>query len=426
MFYNKLKMDSVAEAVKKIMNEEESGLRMAAHAAHKSGQKMFTFKGKTYPVRVQGENVSWGEAVKEENDCVTEPKAKEIAKKEVHGHEKKMHKEEKEDNPSAKLAAPYGKEDQEETPARKTIKAHGGPVAQPKMGLAKEEAEQIEERELSAGEKSEKERLVKSMKKGFKGFRQRYGERAKSVMYATATKMAKEETEQVDEKVDVKKKTVDTLAGRVKVPADTHNQHVSTKVELKSEEVEQIDELSKKTLGSYTKKATMDAADKAVTLGYRAGRREGGTEAGEKLARRVKGLQRVGDRLAKEEAVEEGWDDMMKSVQDRAKPQPSGGSGVKQGTRYGGGRQTSKPEHDDDKKKVKEDSHVVPKGKMLLEPEKNVKLKRLTTSESKRPDQDNVPFVTNESKPLSVAKDLAHKAMKRIKNEMLGKTGTSE
>ena len=46
--------------------------------------------------------------------------------------------------------------------------------------------------------------------------------------------------------------------------------------------------------------------------------------------------------------------------------------------------------------------------------------------ESKRPDQDNVPFVTSESKPLTIAKDLAHKAMKRMKSEMLGKTGTSE
>jgi hypothetical protein len=34
---------------------------------------------------------------------------------------------------------------------------------------------------------------------------------------------------------------------------------------------------------------------------------------------------------------------------------------------------------------------------------------------------DNVPFVTDDSKPLTVAKDLAKKSMKRMKNEMLGK-----
>ena len=59
----------------------------------------------------------------------------------------------------------------------------------------KEEVEELDERELSAGETAEKERIVKSMKKNVAGFKKRYGERAKSVMYATATKLAKEETE---------------------------------------------------------------------------------------------------------------------------------------------------------------------------------------------------------------------------------------
>lgn len=53
--------------------------------------------------------------------------------------------------------------------------------------------EYIIERELSSSETSEKERLVKGMKKSAKDFKKRYGKRAKSVMYATATKMAKED-----------------------------------------------------------------------------------------------------------------------------------------------------------------------------------------------------------------------------------------
>lgn len=56
----------------------------------------------------------------------------------------------------------------------------------------KEEVEQIDERTLTEPETAEKERLVKSMKKGIEGFKQRYGDRAKSVMYATATARAKE------------------------------------------------------------------------------------------------------------------------------------------------------------------------------------------------------------------------------------------
>jgi hypothetical protein len=43
---------------------------------------------------------------------------------------------------------------------------------------------------MSEPEMKERERIVKGMKKGLAGFKQRYGERAKSVMYATATKQA--------------------------------------------------------------------------------------------------------------------------------------------------------------------------------------------------------------------------------------------
>ena len=51
----------------------------------------------------------------------------------------------------------------------------------------------IAERKLTKGEDDKKEDIVKGMKKSFKGFRDRYGPDAKSVMYATATKLAKEE-----------------------------------------------------------------------------------------------------------------------------------------------------------------------------------------------------------------------------------------
>lgn len=100
MFVNKLKMDGIAEAVKKCMDEadlEETGLRKAAYAAHTKGEKMFSFKGKTYPVKVQGEEVSYGEEMKEES-CEDEVKKHE---KRLHGkdgevskHVDKMHKEE--------------------------------------------------------------------------------------------------------------------------------------------------------------------------------------------------------------------------------------------------------------------------------------------------------------------------------------------
>ena len=52
---------------------------------------------------------------------------------------------------------------------------------------------QIEERELTPDETKKKEEVVKSMKKKMAGFKERYGNRAKEVMYATATKVAKGE-----------------------------------------------------------------------------------------------------------------------------------------------------------------------------------------------------------------------------------------
>ena len=88
-------------------------------------------------------------------------------------------------------------------------KKKGGEVAKGEVLAVKQEEVQIEvldankingveevtidERHLSEPEMEKREKIVKSMKKGLAGFKQRYGERAKSVMYATATKQAKGE-----------------------------------------------------------------------------------------------------------------------------------------------------------------------------------------------------------------------------------------
>jgi hypothetical protein len=55
------------------------------------------------------------------------------------------------------------------------------------------DTDMINERELTSGETKEKERIVRGMKKSLKGFKARYGDRAKEVMYATATKQAKKD-----------------------------------------------------------------------------------------------------------------------------------------------------------------------------------------------------------------------------------------
>jgi hypothetical protein len=55
---------------------------------------------------------------------------------------------------------------------------------------------------------------------------------------------------------------------------------------------------------------------------------------------------RLPEHAVSEETFEEGWDDMVKAAKDSVKsgPKPSGGSGVKQGTRYGGSKQKDEPE----------------------------------------------------------------------------------
>jgi len=76
-----------------------------------------------------------------------------------------------------------------------------GKKKQPKVAAGKTtgvkempESVELEERELSKDEAKKKEDYVKGMKNGLSGFKERYGERAKSVMYATATSMAKKKS----------------------------------------------------------------------------------------------------------------------------------------------------------------------------------------------------------------------------------------
>ena len=146
MFTKNKISQSMIDAVNSVISEEkkrmllepeldETGFHKAAHAAKKANQTHFEFQGKKYPVTAKShaeaiemeessEKVPtptgmkvyghrYGNAakahrdqtkheldklkgpkekdLKEEGDCVTEPKAKKIAKKEVKGHEKSMH-----------------------------------------------------------------------------------------------------------------------------------------------------------------------------------------------------------------------------------------------------------------------------------------------------------------------------------------------
>lgn len=62
--------------------------------------------------------------------------------------------------------------------------------------------ETINEKKMTSSQKTKREKIVKSMKKGLKGMKERYGKRAKEVMYATATKQAMKEEVKFDDLVN--------------------------------------------------------------------------------------------------------------------------------------------------------------------------------------------------------------------------------
>lgn len=84
-----------------------------------------------------------------------------------------------------------------------------------------EEVENIDERELTPAEMKKREEYAKGMKSKLAGFEKKYPGRGKEVMYATATKMAKEETEEIDEgtPADYKKQLVNIAKKEKKLPA---------------------------------------------------------------------------------------------------------------------------------------------------------------------------------------------------------------
>jgi len=60
----------------------------------------------------------------------------------------------------------------------------------------------INEKKMTSAQKTKREKIVKGMKNGLKGMTERYGKRAKEVMYATATKQAMKEEVKFDDLVN--------------------------------------------------------------------------------------------------------------------------------------------------------------------------------------------------------------------------------
>ena len=313
----------------------------------------------------------------------------------------------------------------------------------------------MDESEMTDAQMKKREKIVMSMKDGQAGFKKRYGKNWKNVMYATATKQAmKEEVEELDEEhsekevkmaigiLNDKRYKGGNLSGAAKAiekmkPGLSKHPAVKKAMQKANEEYEYMMEKNE----SHTHAAHYEN-DKGEWTGMNLLVAKDDEDAIRQAHEKCKEGCRL-SRVEKHIPVKEGWEDMMKAVKDRAGPQPSGGSGVKQGSRYGGSKQKEKPEHDEpEDKKVKKEA-VDPKVKTVdmlrgrVKKPKDfqdgnehssakIKLAAEEMDETfKGPESgsgvgDN-PFITSESKPMKNAKELANSTMKRIKTEMLGK-----
>jgi hypothetical protein len=97
-------------------------------------------------------------------------------------------------DPEDDIKATYIDKDGNDTGIPATLGKEGGADYEldKLIHTAKTAIDNVKERSLTKDEEKDKEKYVKGMKKNKKDFKKRYGDDAEAVMYATATKMAKE------------------------------------------------------------------------------------------------------------------------------------------------------------------------------------------------------------------------------------------
>ena len=358
MFNNKLQMDKLAEAVKKVMDEaelDETGFHKAAHAAAKQGLPHFMFQGKKYPstAKSQKEAIEIDEEQKENHNNVVEarfmsmrhnPWSQSAAMASI-----RKQREYKDSQLAARTAADSG--ENLDHPANKSggshdvhingrkwktfsTKSHANNVAKKIKGAtvhsANEETEytfkdklieSLKENkatgteelftdnnigEMSDAQMKKREDIVMSMKSKQSDFKKKYGARWKDVMYATATKMAmKEEGDCVTppEAKNIAKKEVKGHEKKMHHEDFDLNDFSAEEIEkfIQTESFDQLDELSKDTLLRYVGKSLRNTF-----------RHPKGSEMRKK---RIDGIKMATDKLKKEEVeLDEKIDQRDKTV----------------------------------------------------------------------------------------------------------------
>ena len=167
-----------------ILDDDVADFIGAASKAAAAGKKEFKFGDKTYPVTIKKKTADKISKKMDEDE-----EAPSDAKKAKDKRDEKMGKKEPvEIDPELKEAL-----DKDDEPKVKEIikKLKGASAAH--AGQAKDLEKAMSEAEMTDAQMKKREEIVKELKKKEDEFKERYGDRYKEVMYATATKMAMKE-----------------------------------------------------------------------------------------------------------------------------------------------------------------------------------------------------------------------------------------
>ena len=171
----KVKRENIPE---EILDDDVADFIGAASKAAQAGKKTFKFGDKEYPVTIKKDT------------------AKKVASKmeDKHGEDKKM-KDKKDEKMGKKEPIeidPAIKEalDKDDEPKVKEIVKKLKGASQAHAGQAKDLEKAMNEAEMTDAQMKKREEIVKELKKKEDEFKERYGDKYKDVMYATATKMA--------------------------------------------------------------------------------------------------------------------------------------------------------------------------------------------------------------------------------------------
>lgn len=264
---------------------------------------------------------------------------------------------------------------------------------------------ELKERSLTPGEEKTKEHNVKSMKKGMAGFKARYGDRAKSVMYATATKQAKNEEVEMNEAIN-------------------DNMHPAGVALLKHIKPEHHN-LYKPHLTTDVFNGSFRDRHDVLTAAKQAGH----------LNEDIGGISTISEKKKKE--MEEAADINSKTTDTLAGRKKVPASYQNQHTDYKVKLNAEEKEegHEDEKEDKAMLAKMLKKSPIVKSLDKNGDGKHTMADHQKEAVSEgkgtdfNPTFSTDAnttSSPMKLAKELAHKSFKKIRTEVMGKTGTSE